>query len=709
MSDDSTMRPRRGFLPAEDADEVDAETAGPAVADDHSAAPPQGRPRRGRPDADAGDGGNAARARHMEPAEDAVEAGPEPGLGSRLLARLRRGADTDDRAGEPAPEPEAAPPPQLPLEAHPQTAGRPGTHALIDAPPLVEAPAQGPGTEATGAAATGVPAAEDARAVEYELPIYREEPASEEAQARSPSIVGGGDDVHQHALFLPPDVEGSLSHTWILRALRDAEAEEEPATSPAAAGEGDLDDGASPTVGESLSGTTPPPAADGATEVPAVTEEVAVGAPGSPALLPRLLPWLAGGVLAALVIGAVVLTTTRKPAAVVTSAPNAASTDKAALVTTSDLLTAEAAKAIDGSARWTVASTLTSLDASSPVAACLQSPAQALDPRPTSTALRTLTSDSSKGLAALHQIDGFQSDNDARIVFESSRTSLGTCDALPMYIVGADAVTGLGDQSASVTVASQEKTATYHTVLLVRTGRVIDIVDVARTGSAVPASGLVKAASGVVSSQCAKAGGACPRSPSTVTSAPPTGRLAGWLEVSDLPRFTPGSGQWTTTEAGAVSTTTTQCEGMTLATVSGPRTRRQRTYLLTQDSLAPTNFGLDELKFGFGSVADAGKFRRTLGDNIGKCARTMPSATVSQDSSFTVDGNKTGVGTVSGRSFLITQKTGGTSSVSYRVAIAQLGNQVIYLMNNPAKDFGFDTGAIRAVAVRAAQRAAEVK
>lgn len=499
----------------------------------------------------------------------------------------------------------------------------------------------------------------------------------------------------EHALFLPPDVEGSLSNTWTMRAIRDddtpestrapeAPARQEPAAPEEDAAEGQASD--EPTPEESAPRTT---------------------RPAAPALSPlrRLLPWSVLGLVGAIVVGSIVLVTTRPHPVSVASSPSAAGSASSAMVSTADLLSPGSATQI-ADATWNISRTQTSLDSTSDTVACFTQHSGVA--APTGTAQRTLSSDSPAGLAALHRIDGYATAAQATAAFAANRTDLGTCDAVPMFLVAADSVSGLGDDALSVVVADQEsKATTFHTVLMVRTGRVVDTYDVAQNTTSVPVTSVVKAATQTISQQCSKAGGSCSATPTVTASAPPTGDPTGWLGLADLPRVTPGQGSWTTTDPGTVSNTSTQCEGVTLGSVAGPVSRQQRTYLLTQDSLAPTSFGLDQINFLFPSASGAKAFATQLAGNLSTCSKTMATATVSQNKAFSVSAQDSGVGDIQGTAMLIEEKTGATTSAWYRVAVVQRDNVVTYLMSNPTRTFGFDAGEMQEIAVRAAQRTAE--
>lgn len=542
-------------------------------------------------------------------------------------------------------------------------------------------------------------------------PAHPAEVAADEHAAESEG--SGGD----HALFLPPDAEGSLSHTWVMRAIRDDDSAETTDGKPERSGPSPETGQPGPDGSDAATFGRPEPEAGDASD-PTTDDDSGVTVPasdgeatppsGTKATWRRLLPYSIAGLALALAVGTTVLLTTRKPAIETTASPTASTKASAGpVVDVNDLLTPEQAAAMVPKTTWTTAETLTTVTASAHAVACLaEAPGQ---PSAASTIERTLTSDSADGLAALHRIDGYNSVSDASTVFSSRKANLGTCDTIPLYIVDAHAVAGLGNEAFSITVADQESVTTMHTVLLVRTGTVIDSYDVAQNKAPVPPAPVAAVAANAIKVQCTKASGKCAVKPVVTASAPPPGKLLGWLGTADLPRVTGGSGLWTTTDPGAVSNTGIACEGMTLASVAGPTARQQRTYLLTQDSLAPTNFGVDEINLTFADAKAASAFATKLGANLANCAKSTLTAKITQASTIAQPAAQTGVGAISGRSMLIQMPTGNNASVYYRVAVVSSGTRVVYLLNNQTQNFGLSSDQINAVAVRGAQRALEVK
>lgn len=422
--------------------------------------------------------------------------------------------------------------------------------------------------------------------------------------------------------------------------------------------------------------------------------------PGRPAWL-RLAPWAAGTLAAALAVGGIVFATTRKPVVVVTPTPTPSATTVDP-VTDANLVTVAEMERVAPKQGWQVGQTLDRLATGSPRIACM--PNTTGQPNPAITRQRTLTTTSSTGLAVLHQVDAFATPAEAATAFSLRMKQLAQCDNVPTWLAGTDKVTGLGDQATAVTVAYQDAVTQYHTVILSRTGTVVQAVDTMQANRAVPTKQVLPVAASAVNRQCRTSKGACAPAADAVATSPMVTATPGWLVPSDLPRVTPGAGLWTSTETQPVTTLGTQCENMTMASVAGPAKRDQRTYLMTQDSAAPQNFGVDEVLMDFATPAAAQAFAKTLQTNLATCQTRLATAKVSdaQSATVVVDGQQVGASTQ-----MVTLGLGGTATVRYRTAVVTNGKRVVYLVNNPGPSYDLGKDRFLQVALRAGVRAGQ--
>lgn len=370
------------------------------------------------------------------------------------------------------------------------------------------------------------------------------------------------------------------------------------------------------------------------------------------------------------------------------------------------LLTAEDAKNITDDT-WTVASTTDKVSSGdSNAISCVVRDTN--HPRSVSTWQRALSTNSRTATAALHRIDSYADDAAAQAAYQAELASLASCSSVPAHIVSAATFQHLGDQSQSVTIAYQGVKSQYRTVVLMRMGTVIEALDVANVDSAVPAAKVGTALAAAATRSCDLSGGTCPAGAvKTADAVPPVAGDAGWLITSDLPRITPDAGEWSTTPIGSVTTKGTQCEGVTLATFSGPTARNQRTYLLYQDSAAPQGFGVDEVNLTFKDSSAASASAKKIGDSISRCSKNLSTAKVSDAKE--VKGPGANGKAVSGRTFTITADAGSGKEIRYQVAIASVDNKVTYLLANTTKTFGFPVDEWAKLGLRAAQRASQVR
>ena len=419
-------------------------------------------------------------------------------------------------------------------------------------------------------------------------------------------------------------------------------------------------------------------------------------------------PWpmrvLAGALVLALVAGAVYLAIRQvgrnETSVTVTQTPSAGvSASVPTAVTDESLLTAAEAEAALGGAPWQVSQTLTEVLPSSPQVTCMTNP-QGL-PNAQATRQRVLGG-KGDGLAALHRLDAYANETLAQQAYQTRLAKLSACDDVPALLDSAATVAGLADESFAMTIAYQDPTVQYRTVVLSRTGTSVSMLDVARNKEKVDPAKVAAAMVAPSKRLCSTAGGTCPTDLNVRPEVVPPTPIFGWLAQSDIPRITPGQGIWSATEVAKVITKGSQCENMTLASVTGPTEREQRSYLLDQDDAAPEGFGVDQVRFLFKDDAGARGFADKLGKDIAACSQRSSTATVSEARNLSITGQNRQP--VSGRIFLVTQKTGNNSEVQFRVAVVVSGNRVTYLVSNTRKNFDFSTDAWLLLSARAGQR-----
>ncbi|SDD79639.1 hypothetical protein SAMN04489747_1758 [Auraticoccus monumenti] len=369
------------------------------------------------------------------------------------------------------------------------------------------------------------------------------------------------------------------------------------------------------------------------------------------------------------------------------------------------MMTDADARLIQADAGWKVSLDTEGVTEESPQATCVVRSEAGL-PTPEQTRLRTLTTASDKGTAALHQADLFPTAEDAQRVYEARLGQLGGCAKQPAWLASGWSPVELGNQAGGVVAVVQEEVGVHHALLLVRTGRMVNVFDVAQQDSAVRYDGLVAAAAEVVNSQCGRTAGRCATDAESRQSIPPLGtEQAGFLAGADVPRITPGLGEWGGTPVESeFKVATSRCEGMDPSTVSGPTDRAKVTYLLSNDPEAPQPFGFDEVVLTMEDAGAAGELRERFDRSVQECADNQRTAEVSDRTA--VEGT-VGRSKIAGSAYTVTQSAGDDEKVRFRIALVTIDTKVVYLVLPADEDFDFDDGEWTALARRAAERATQ--
>lgn len=346
---------------------------------------------------------------------------------------------------------------------------------------------------------------------------------------------------------------------------------------------------------------------------------------------------------------------------------------------------------------WTVASTATTVDATTPQPLCVLTSGETA-PAASATLVRTFAAAFDAPGALLHQVDTYANDEDATAAYAARLAQLGECPRTTGFVTGATEIKGLSDAGTAIKLVVQDAQSQYHTILLSRTGRHVNVVDATQPDQPADAGPLAKAVQPAAKRQC-DGGGTCPSTVEANVTVPPAVQPLGWLASVDLPRITAGQGVWRGTPEvlTTVKSKGTRCEAVDLAAAPGASSSQQRTYLLQDDTNAPATFGLDEMVYTFDTPEKANGFVGTLTTNIDSCATRAATATVAKQ------GDVSGVGT--GAMWVVTQKlNAGDASARFRTSAVAVGNKVLYLMANPGEKFDFSDEAWANVTRRAAER-----
>lgn len=376
------------------------------------------------------------------------------------------------------------------------------------------------------------------------------------------------------------------------------------------------------------------------------------------------------------------------------------------LLTDSRMLGADGARQLDPSRAWTVALTQKGVDANAPEPLCLSAGQPQGTPAPSQLFLRTLVASGTNPPAALHEALAYVTPADATTAFALASGELGSCPTPSSWITSGASVTGLGDQAVALGVSVLDgNTVRNHSLVLSRTGRVLNLLDVATPSGSASLSTLANVLGTVTNAQCKPAAGSCASNTQVTTGPPPAGGdQPGFLATADIPQIRSAPGAWTGTVPGSPQVVTSQCENVDFTTVAGPKQRQARTYLLDNPG-RPSLFGLDEVILTMGSTDGARKFVQTIEHNLATCKDRTLTAGVSPSTPVSDVGAK---GTaISGSTVTVTQKVTATNSATYRVGVSAAGSKVIYTFLPASGKFDFSASDWTALNVRAAQRATQ--
>jgi hypothetical protein len=355
---------------------------------------------------------------------------------------------------------------------------------------------------------------------------------------------------------------------------------------------------------------------------------------------------------------------------------------------------------------WKVELTQREMAADSPQPACLGGDPPEGQPASVQTILRLLSANGKEPPAILHEADAFNTVPEAIQAYAVAAKTLGGCAEEGGYVQSGWSVRGLGDQAVGLMVVIERDGKTqHHSVVLNRTGKVTNVMDVVRTGDPVDIGKVASALAAATAAQCGTAEGVCPEKLSVKAGPPPIGGdQPGFLAAGDLPPVGQSTSLWVgdIPDVPRADFAGAQCENVDWAKTPAT-SRTARTYLL-EDGADP-GFGLDEIILTMRDDKAARKFVSDLRATVDKCPKRKLTASVPSPKSVSGPGTK---GTkIEGWAVTVTQKL-SDGSLKYRVAAVAAGPKVVYTFLSPKGKFDLGDDEWRTVAVRAGQRASQV-
>jgi hypothetical protein len=173
---------------------------------------------------------------------------------------------------------------------------------------------------------------------------------------------------------------------------------------------------------------------------------------------------------------------------------------------------------VNPQATWQIATTTSTIDATTPQAKCLPSTAEDAQ-QPQDTLVRTFSSDGATAGAVLFQVNRYDTAETAQTAYAALLSELANCDRTTVWAVRGLAIQGLADEAAGQVFEVQDATNEFHTIALARTGTRVSIIDATQAQSAVSGDAVVGVLSAVGKRQCTD-GGTCPTTPATTEIAP---------------------------------------------------------------------------------------------------------------------------------------------------------------------------------------------
>ena len=376
-----------------------------------------------------------------------------------------------------------------------------------------------------------------------------------------------------------------------------------------------------------------------------------------------------------------------------------------ALLTNDMMLSAAQAKRLDDKASWKEVLTQRGASEDAPVPACFGGDPDPGQPVSQQKILRVL-SGGKDAPGALHDATAYGTPEEAAQAFAVASRTLGTCAAAGAYIASGQLVRGVGDQATGAVIAVVDgRTTVNHSVVISRTGRVLNIVDASRPGDPVAPGGVAAALVEVSQKQCGPAGGKCAGKAEVQNGPPPLGGdQPGFLAAGDLPPVAGRVAPWNAApvELPQEDFVGASCENVNWATVPAEN-REMRVYLHPDSGTA--YFGVNQIVLNLKDAKAASALVEKIKTNIEKCKDRRLTATVSGPKKVSGVGARDAK--VAGYTFLVEQK-GTDGSDEFRVGIVHAGTKVGYTFANPKGDFDFSDAQWNTIAVRAGERVTQV-
>jgi hypothetical protein len=377
-----------------------------------------------------------------------------------------------------------------------------------------------------------------------------------------------------------------------------------------------------------------------------------------------------------------------------------------ALLSDAAMLSPTQAKAINGDRTWKVTTTQPGAE-DGPTAACFGGEPLQGQPPPQQEVVRVLRANGKNPPLALHAATAYNSPEEASAAYAVASKTLGGCAAAGFWIKSGYLVSGIGNQALGVVVMEKVNGKSWraHSVVLNRSGRVVNVVDAVQPSTAIATDSVAKALGQVNNVLCTAGGGECGDQPKVTVGPPPMGGdEPGFLAHGDLPPAGPKVYSWVATEVAPPKEgfKGSGCERVNWTTEEA-KSRSSRAYLIQESG--KNFFGLDEIVLTTKNAKAANKVVEEIQSNFSRCKRVQLTAEVARSQDVkSIGAQKT---KISGWTAVVNQKT-TQGTAKYRVGVVAAGPKVIYTFLNPRGQYDFTNSQWDIVAVRAGERATQV-
>ncbi len=386
-----------------------------------------------------------------------------------------------------------------------------------------------------------------------------------------------------------------------------------------------------------------------------------------------------------------------------TPGPNSStSDDKSAdtnvLADAKDLLDATTAKPLGATGVWTVTKTVDGSNAPERSFVCQSQ--RFADPAGQRTWVRTFQNSVTKD-TAIQYVEVSNDKAAAAKAYTSIVGWLSACSTPQVRLTSSYVTTGAGERGVLAVFGQPTSGKTkYKTIAVAVAGQATMVLEHDTTAGTPPKpEPVLAAATAGLKRICAQSGGCGTGAPVARPGLLPTTEAPGFMAPVDLPVLSGIDKPWVSS-GGTKIGSGTGCEKINLKTAKA--TKSSTLTYVTPEAKVPTEFGLDDTVAKFATPALAKAFADQIRKNVDSCEKNVSNAKVKSTGTVTA-------GAIKGESWRASYDTGGGKTFTYRIGIAQLGTQAVYVLFPVLKGLDISDTAFNETLTRAAERSAAYK